>query len=490
MRPSPATPRPQSYLQAYLDLIRGVAPAVNAWPEVPQLDRGLFEELPRVNVSVKLTALDSQFDAIDQEGTARRVKDRLRELLRTACEHRAFVNIDMESYREKDLTLEIFKQILMEDEFRQTTDVGIVIQAYLRDSAEDLHALRDWALRRETPIWVRLVKGAYWDHETIRAQATGWPVPVFQQKWESDANFERLSRFLLRSHQALRPALASHNLRSLAQGMAVAQHIGLPQTGFELQMLYGMADAAKQVFVDMGYRLRIYMPYGELIPGMAYLVRRLLENTSNDSFLRASFAENVAVEKLLMNPLDHAAEPHGSTPAGNQPPSHWTHKIAYANEPPIDFAVESNRRAMHDALGDVRTELGRFYPLWIDGQPVGTAGRIVSVNPSHKRQTVGETASAESIDADRAVEAAHRAWPAWAARPATERAEFLRRAAAAMRRRHFELAAWEVYECGKGWREADADVCEAIDFCEYYALGAESMAQSARGRRARRGEPF
>ena len=128
----------QSYLQAYLDLIRGVAPTVNAWPEVPQIDRGLFEELPRANVSVKLTALDSQFDAIDHYGTSRRVKSRLRELLlRTARENRAFVNIDMESYREKDLTLEIFKQILMEDEFRRTTNVGIVIQAYLRDSAED-----------------------------------------------------------------------------------------------------------------------------------------------------------------------------------------------------------------------------------------------------------------------------------------------------------------------------------------------------------------
>ncbi len=311
------------YLRAYLDLIRGIAPTINAWPEVPQIDRGLFEELPRVNVSVKLTALDSQFDALDPEGTAERVKRRLRELLRAARQARAFVNVDMESYRQKSLTLEIFKQILGEDEFRQTTDVGIVLQAYLRDAGDDLVALADWARERGTPVWVRLVKGAYWDYETIHARATGWPIPVFQQKWESDANYERLTRFLLRHHQVLRPALASHNVRSLAQGMAVAQHIGLAQGGFELQMLYGMADAEKQVFVDMGYRLRIYMPYGELIPGMAYLVRRLLENTSNDSFLRASFAEHVAVEKLLMNPLDQAgqgtARPAAGTPGAQEP---------------------------------------------------------------------------------------------------------------------------------------------------------------------------
>ena len=119
-------------------------------------------------------------------------------------------------------------------------------------------------------------------------------MPVFEQKWETDANFERLTRFVLRNHEHLRPALGSHNFRSLAHGMAVARHLDLPPGGFELQMLYGMADAEKQALVDLGYRLRIYMPYGELIPGMAYLVRRLLENTSNDSFLRASFAEQRA----------------------------------------------------------------------------------------------------------------------------------------------------------------------------------------------------
>src|SRR6185369_4631669 len=102
----------------------------------------------------------------------------------------------------------------------------------------------------------------------------------------------------------LRTALGSHNIRSLAHGIATAEHLGLPRDAFELQMLYGMADVEKQAMVDAGYRLRIYMPYGELIPGMAYLVRRLLENTSNDSFLRASFSEETPPEILLMNPLE------------------------------------------------------------------------------------------------------------------------------------------------------------------------------------------
>ena len=298
-------PEADQYLRAYVQLIEGVAPVVNSWPEVPQIDRASLVELPRVNVSVKLSALDSQFDPIDPEGTTRRVAGRLRTLLRTARAEWAFVNIDMESYRTKDLTLAIFQQVLLEDEFRDNLDVGIVIQCYLRDAAEDLRKLRDWAARRGKPVWVRLVKGAYWDYETVFAEATGWPVPVFQSKWETDANYELLTRYAMQNHEHLRPALGSHNLRSLAHGMAVARHLGIPASGFELQMLYGMADAEKQALVDLGYRLRIYMPYGELIPGMAYLVRRLLENTSNESFLRANFAEHVSAEKLLMNPLDH-----------------------------------------------------------------------------------------------------------------------------------------------------------------------------------------
>ena len=104
----------------------------------------------------------------------------------------------------------------------------------------------------------------------------------------------------------LRPALGSHNVRSLAHGIATAQFLGLPQNAYEIQMLYGMADPEKQAIVDLGQRMRIYMPYGELIPGMAYLVRRLLENTSNESFVRASLSEHVAVEKLLMNPAERS----------------------------------------------------------------------------------------------------------------------------------------------------------------------------------------
>jgi len=472
------------YLQAYLDLIAGIAPTVNSWAEVPQIDRALDEKLPRVNVSVKLSALDSQFDPIDPAGTTERVASRLRPLLRAARAAQAFVNIDMESYKIKDLTLAIFEQILAEEEFRDWREVGIVIQAYLKDSEADLTALAEWAQKRGTPVWVRLVKGAYWDYETVLAESQGWPVPVFEQKWETDANYERLTRQLIASYPHLRPALGSHNIRSIAHGLAVARHAGLPNSQIELQMLYGMADHLKQVLIDMGYRMRIYMPYGELIPGMAYLVRRLLENTSNDSFLRASFTENVSPEIMLMNPWEtgtraaqnsqtvvpRPARPQSVEPAGDD----------FQNEPLLDFSKAEHRQAMNDALAQVRGEFGQTYPLVIGGHVMETAQIFDSIDPSQKDRIVGRIASGGVDDAMQAVAAAQDALADWSRRPVEERAEFLRRAAALMRDRRYELAAWQVYECGKEWREADGDVCEAIDFCEFYALAAVRM-QSERG---------
>ena len=465
----------QQFFEAYVNLIEQTAPTVNAWPEVPQVDLGESGPLPRVNLSIKLSALDSQFDAIDPAGVTRRAGTRLRQLLRVARQQGAFINVDMESYDKKDLTLQIFKTILMEDEFRDFGDVGIVIQCYLRDALHDLRELRDWAATRETPIWVRLVKGAYWDYETVHARAHDWPIPVFQQKWHSDACFERATRFLLRNTEHLRPAIGSHNVRSIAHAIATAEHLKVPDNGYEIQMLYGMADAEKQALVDRGTRLRIYMPYGELIPGMAYLVRRLLENTSNDSFLRAGFMEHESAQLLLRAPAPTDAE----TPPATKKAMETKSAIApFRNEPPIDFARAANRQAMEDALRSVREQLGKTTcPLVIGNQPVDVAARQNSIDPSLKSQVVATVCQADAQHVAKAVEAARQALPAWHQAGATGRAEIIRAAAQAMRDRFFELSAWEVYECGKGWREATNDVCEAIDFCEYYTAGAIDLEQ-------------
>jgi RHH-type transcriptional regulator, proline utilization regulon repressor / proline dehydrogenase / delta 1-pyrroline-5-carboxylate dehydrogenase len=287
----------------YLELINGLSQHVNTWPANDLIDRDENGPLPRVNVSVKLSALYSQFDPIDPEGTSRIVRRRLRPILRAARAQSAFVNIDMEQYAFKDLTLQIFREVLDEDDFHDWPDAGIAIQAYLRDTAHDLEELAAWARQRGTPVTVRLVKGAYWDYETINSAQQGWPNPVWSHKWETDAHYERLTEFLIDNRRWLRPALGSHNIRSLAHALALAHTRGLPPGSIELQMLYGMAEPIKDTLVRLGQRVRVYTPYGQLLPGMAYLVRRLLENTANESFLRASFTEHVPEEQLLRDPL-------------------------------------------------------------------------------------------------------------------------------------------------------------------------------------------
>ncbi len=465
----------EKYFRAYLDLLEAITPDVGSWPADSLLDDDDRGPIPRVNLSIKLSALDSQFDALDHRGTTERAGNRLKELFRAARKLGAFINVDMESYDKKDLTLHIFQSVLGDPEFSDWADVGIVIQCYLSDAFADLRELRDWAMTRGAPVWVRLVKGAYWDYETIKAKANGWPIPVFQKKWQSDESFERCTRFVLQHSAHLRCALGSHNLRSLAHGIATARHLGLPPNAYELQMLYGMADAEKQALVDLGHRLRIYMPYGDLIPGMAYLVRRLLENTSNDSFLRAGFVEKIPPEELLKSPAEVGRA--FSLPT-NEPITlvstnmTATPTTSFTNQPPVDFARAENRQAMFEALAIVKGRIGRHCPLIIGGQPIETEEKAQSRDPSLRSRVLGTFSLAGKEHVAAAVAAAKGAQGAWWEVGAEARADFLRRAAEEMRRRLFELAAWIVYETGKGWREATGDVDEAIDFCEYYAAEA------------------
>ncbi len=450
----------EAYQKSYLELIDGLAPVVNAWPENAQTDFDHEDAIPRVNVSVKLSALVSHFRPVDAVGTAAAVKERLRPLFRKAREQSAYVHVDMEQYAFKDLTIEIFKQTLMEDEFRDWPDVGIVVQAYLPEAESDLQGLLEWSRERGTPVWVRLVKGAYWDYETVISQSRNWPTPVFEEKWQSDDNYERLTKLLLENYTVLRPAFGSHNLRSLSYAIACAKQLNVPEGAFELQMLYGMAEEQARAFSEMGHRVRIYTPFGQLMPGMAYLVRRLLENTSNDSFLRHSYDEQVKIEDLLMSPAKLAK---------NAPPKKQPVLPEFINEAVADFSRKEVRAAMEAALEAVGDDLGGEYPIVIGGKAIHARAMMVSRNPSHKQQIIGRIASATPDDAILAIDTARRAFSAWSKTEVQYRAEYLELMAKDMRDRRYELAAWQVLECGKPWAEADADVCEAIDFCVYYA---------------------
>lgn len=462
------------YQSQYIQLLEHLGPCARQWPEIPLIDRDHSGPIPRLNVSLKMSALDSQFDPIDDERARRVAGDRLREICRVARQQRAFIHVDMEQYAFKDLTLAIFRSLFSEPEFRDWPDVGIALQAYLPETERDLAELLAWVRRRGCPVWVRIVKGAYWDYETVLARQRNWSIPVFTQKWQSDASFERCSEYLLENHQWLRPAIASHNVRSLAHAIAVAERLSLPRSALEFQMLYGMADETQEALVAEGHRLRIYAPFGKLLPGMAYLVRRLLENTSNTSFLRASVAAHSDVDALLSAPLGALPVTDSESSNGRENPMSIAtvgpnRAAGFVNEPVTDFSRRLARERMQSALADVRGQLGRSYPFQLADGPTAERELLTSVNPARFAEVVGKVALGTPADGERAVAAARRAFPTWRATPVFRRAEVLVELARRLRARRFELAAWEVLECGKPWREADADIAEAIDFCEYYA---------------------
>ena len=461
-------PEADAYAATCQTMLRDLSAALAAEPEIPQIDRDDRGPIPRMNLSLKLTSLVPRFDALHDETTSRPVLDRLRPILREARRLGAFVNVDMEQYAHKDLTIDLFETILDEPAFRDWPDAGIAIQAYLPEALGDLERLRDWSRRRGTPVTVRLVKGAYWDYETLHARQLGWPVPVYGHKWETDANYERCSAFLLENREWLRPAFAGHNVRSLAHALALAEAMGVPRAAFEVQMLYGMGGALEQALVDRGLRVRVYTPFGAMLPGMAYLVRRLLENTSNESFLRASSSGGEPHE-LLRSPEEVRAMWESTRRPAQAARVSGEGLPPFRNEPHTDFTRPANREAMRRALDDVRSRLPAVCPLVIGGREVATPETLLSTDPGDLGRVVGKVGKAAPQHAEAALRAAREAAPAWAATPAALRAEVLLRAAATMRQRRYELAAWEVYECAKPWREADADVAEAIDFCEFYA---------------------
>jgi len=454
------------YAARVQELLAVLLESTRSWTPDEHLERDDLGALPRVNVSIKPTALASQYSPLTREQGLAQAKGRLRPILRQARDGGAFVHFDAEHYDVKDLTLQLFRELLEEPEFTEL-EAGAVVQAYLKDSRDDLADLIAFSSGRSRPISVRLVKGAYWDTETVVARAEGWPVPVFERKEETDANYERCARLLHDHHGEVRAAFGTHNLRSLAYAVAYARSRQIPDSGYEIQLLYGMAEPIHAAVRKLGTRLRVYAPLGELVPGMSYLVRRLLENTANESFVRRRFVEGQDLEDLLSPPVvDHLP---ALEPSHRPPPTEAAAPRRYAPEPVAEWRRETVRgrfAAAVDRIGD--GGLGRTVPAVIDGRDVMTAATIESVDPGHPATTVAVSAACGRDEAEAAVEAAQRAWPAWRRTSARDRAAVLFGAAEWMRRRRDDLAALEVFEAGKPWKDADGDVREAIDFCEYY----------------------
>ncbi|HZG48732.1 MAG TPA: proline dehydrogenase family protein [Thermoleophilaceae bacterium] len=291
------------YAERCADALETLAAAAPSWPPRSVLEHDSLGPLPRVNLSVKVSALSPLLRPEAPEVGAEDAARRMRPLLLRAKELGAHLHIDMESVDTLEATFGLVFDLLDEPELREGPSTGVVIQAYLRESPQQLARVIDWARTSERahPVVVRLVKGAYWDHEVVDARQHGWTPPVFEQKRDSDRNFERLTRELLGAWPHVRPAIASHNLRSVAHAVAAARELGREDRDLELQVLRGLGDELAAALADLGLRVRIYCPVGDMVAGMAYLVRRLLENTSNESFL-GDQQRGVPIDELLAAP--------------------------------------------------------------------------------------------------------------------------------------------------------------------------------------------
>jgi len=459
-------------------LVDGLAEAAAGWPALPVLEADDIGPRPRVSVSIKPTALSPSYAPLTREAGLAGAAARLLPILKGAAESHVQVWFDAEHLDAADITIELARELLAYPGLRDL-DAGVVIQAYLRSARRDLQEVIEWSTERVRdglpPLSVRLVKGAYWDAETIRARAAGWEPAVFARKEETDASYEACTRALHHHHGNVRAAFASHNLRSLAHAVAYARRLGIPDTAYEIQMLYGMAEPVQRAVRDEGLRLRVYAPVGELVPGMGYLIRRLLENTSNDSFLRQRYADRRDLRRLIAAPRVHVLpEPAGPTRRAATDPDQ---PMPYAPEPHAEWHRADVRAAFARAAAALLENKDVVeLPALVGGTRRSTAGTIDSVDPAEPSRLLARSADCGAGEADLGVQTARSAQHEWAAASARERAAVLFGTAARLRGRRFELAATEVFEAGKPWAEADADVCEAIDFCEYYGRQALRLA--------------
>lgn len=458
-----------TYLGQYLELMDALAAEAKTWSADPLLDEDHLGPLPKVNVSVKLTALYSQINEYAWDETKTVLKERLRPLFKKAMDLELFLNLDMEHYGVKHLTLEVFQEMLLDPEFKNYRHFGCVVQAYLKDSYQDLKDLIAFAQKRGTPFTVRLVKGAYWDTETIEAKQKTWPVPVFSVKAETDANYEDCTQLLLEAFPKIQVAFGSHNVRSIANALETAKKLNIPNKALEIQMLYGMADPIKKTLIQMGIRVREYCPMGEMLPGMSYLVRRLLENTSNESWLRGKFADEKSILDLLGDPKEKLSAPIHTI--RDQQLVDYKVNGAFYNEPLLDFAIEEHRHqvAKHLKQEALPTASKFEVPIIINHEPRKSSNTWQRQNPSHQDQIIANVHLATNQDADEAIASAKKAFTSWRLTPTEQRAQLLEKLADLFDKNRYAIIATQCLEVGKGWGEADGDVGEAIDFCRYYA---------------------
>lgn len=451
-------------------------------------------------ISVKISTIYSQINLLAWQETLSLLADRLRQLYRAAMHHRyirpdgvavpKFVNLDMEEYRDLQLTVALFRQVLDEPEFYQH-EAGIVLQSYLPDSFLIQQELTVWAMQRfaqgGAPIKIRIVKGANLAMEQFESAVRLWPQAPYTSKADVDANYKRMVAYGSQKERAKAAHLGigSHNLFDIAYALLLRAENGVEQdVGFE--MLEGMADHMRRAVQQLSGDMLLYCPTAtkkEFQNAVAYLVRRLDESTAPENFLRQAF------------------DLHPNTPAWNQQakffadaclpidqasylPRRMQNRLienpvaqpvrCFNNEPDTDWSLPQNRRWAEQILKEWKSKIHPPVPLVIGGQVVTSQGKFgVGEDPSYPGQPLYHYALATETQVDQAIESAKKRELTWSETPLNERMRLLSNVANELRRHRADLIGVMVADTGKTVAEADIEVSEAIDFAEYYRLNIE-----------------
>jgi RHH-type transcriptional regulator, proline utilization regulon repressor / proline dehydrogenase / delta 1-pyrroline-5-carboxylate dehydrogenase len=459
------------------DARRYAAAYANAIAAIAKAATGDVRTSP--GISVKLSALHPRYEWAKRDTVMAELVPRARDLARAAARARIGFNIDAEEAERLDISLDIIEALLADPELAGWDGFGAVVQAYGRRAMPVIDWLDALATRLDRRLMVRLVKGAYWDTEIKQAQERGLEsFPVFTRKVSTDASYIACARRLLDARPRLYPQFATHNAHS---AMAVIAMAG-DRESFEFQRLHGMGESVHELLREAHFtRCRVYAPVGAHRDLLAYLVRRLLENGANSSFVNQLVDEDVPPEAIAADPL---AAAEALDPVANP-----------AIRPPRAlFAPRSNSRGWNvnepasiapflEAREAFRTATWEAAPILAGAAAARDARPDArpATNPADLTDTVGHVTEASADDVAGALAAAPGGFAAWSAVAPSERAAVLRRAADVYEENAVELCALATREAGKTLADSIAEVREAVDFLRYYADEAERLAAPPRG---------
>ncbi|WP_137009397.1 trifunctional transcriptional regulator/proline dehydrogenase/L-glutamate gamma-semialdehyde dehydrogenase [Aquitalea aquatilis] len=425
--------------------------------------RGIYDG---PGISVKLSAIHPRYSRAKRERVMSELYDRLKQLLLLAKQYNIGLNIDAEEADRMELSLDLLEQLAFDPDLAGWNGIGLVVQAYQKRCPFIIDYLVDLARRSGHRFMVRLVKGAYWDAEIKRAQVDGLPgYPVYTRKVYTDISYLACAKRLLAAQDAIYPQFATHNAYSLSAIYQLGQGLD-----YEFQCLHGMGETLYDQVVgkdNLGKACRIYAPVGSHETLLAYLVRRLLENGANSSFVNRIVDENVSIDELVTDQVAEAAS-HGGEPH---------HKIALPvslygserkNSKGLDLSSEHVLAALQMGLQASEQQTWSAFPLLGDADiNVGDSQPVR--NPADHADIVGQVIEATPEHVERALQLAESAAARWANTPIADRAACLNRMAELMEDHMPALMGLAVREAGKTLSNAIAEVREAVDFCRYYA---------------------